>query len=120
MRSALREVGSIKLLGRNMKYKRTIICVTILASVCAAVFLPKSEHSRKLSPDGKQVAIVYSRAFWSVVPVFPGGGSDSPGWIRIETTEGKKLKEYRVEMLWLIQDLRWENGIAYLPLHEPE
>jgi len=103
-----------------MKYKRIIIWTAILALGCAAVFLPKSQHSRVSSPDGKQVAIAYSRTIWSLFPVFPGGGSDMPGWIRIETNEGIKVKEYSVEMLWFIQDIRWENGTAQLPLHKSQ
>jgi hypothetical protein len=102
-----------------MKYKRTIIWTAIFAiASCAAMFLPKSEYSRKWSPDGKQVAIAYSRTIWSLLPVFPGGGSDKPGWIRIETKEGRRIKEYSIEMLSLIQDIRWEGDNARLPLHE--
>jgi hypothetical protein len=103
-----------------MKYKRTIIWTTIFMAGCATAFLPKSEHSRKSSPDGAQVAIAYSRAIWSVLPLFPGGGSDKPGWIRIETKEGKKIKEFRVEMRSFFQDLRWDGDTARLPLNESE
>jgi hypothetical protein len=107
-------------LAEEMKYKRTIIWTSILAAGCTAVFLPKSEHCRKSSPNGSQVAIAYSRAIWSILPLFPGGGSDQPGWIRIETLEGVKIAEYSVEMLSHIQDLRWDGETARLPRNESE
>ncbi len=103
-----------------MKYKRTIIWIAILTIGCAVVLLPKNEHSRKSSPDGKLVAIAYSRVIWSMIPVFPGGGSDKPGWIRIETKDGKKIKEYSVEMLSFIEEIKWEGNTARLSLREPE
>jgi hypothetical protein len=57
------------------------------------------------SPDGRYQLAVYSRP---MLIVFPGQGSDAPGYVRLQDRSGKALGEGYVGMVHTAYDVEWE------------
>ncbi|MDA8451931.1 hypothetical protein M5C97_07160 [Acidovorax sp. NCPPB 3859] len=98
-----------------------IIAIASLAS-CAWLFLTPS--GRKLccsnvyktfvSPDERfQVAVFRIGTPWRM---FPGSVGDAPGFIRLQTWDGRVLHEQEIEAVQLVEQIRWSATSADIPL----
>lgn len=70
--------------------------------------------SRDVSPDGR-FEVVLCRL--PNLATNPGGGSDAPGWIRLnETATGKTLRRTKIAMIQLMEDVVWSSDRVYIKL----
>lgn len=98
-----------------MKRYFILSAVIVLAPLVLFLFITV-EHSRVSSPDGRFVAVTSSPIYQFVIPMMPGGGSDKSGYITVYTADGRSCGRAPIEMLWMIQDLRWSPERAELSL----
>lgn len=50
------------------------------------------------------------------LPMFPGSAGDAPGFVRLQTWEGKVLQEQDIEAVQLVEQIRWSPTSVDIPL----
>ena len=87
-----------------------------LAALAVLAFVFTEEVSRVSSPDGRFYAVV-TRPIWERYAfTTPGHSSDASGYITIYTADGRSCGGVSVEMISLIQDLKWSADHAEIRL----
>jgi hypothetical protein len=84
------------------------LVLAAMGGVAGLAFLPLAPVRRAESPDGAFIAVATSPYIYAYIPVMPGQGGDRPGRITIYRKGGRSCGSAPVEMVWMIQDLRWE------------
>jgi len=82
------------------------------AAIATLAFLPLDPVRSAESPDGAFIAVATRPYFYALVPVMPGQFGDAPGRITIYRKDGRSCGSAPVDMVWMIQDLRWELSKA--------
>ena len=108
---------------RKLTHNRlaALLVVAALAS-CAWLFL--TPNGRKLccsaiyktfvSPDERFYVSVFRLGVpW---PMFPGSAGDAPGFIRLETWDGRVLHEQDIEAVQWVEQIRWSPTSVDVPL----
>jgi hypothetical protein len=72
-----------------------------------------SEYKTFWSPDSNYRVVVYRMP---ELYAMPGASGDAPGYVRLYDKAGRILKEQDVEMVQLIDRVRWENGKVTIAL----
>ncbi len=85
-----------------------------VAAVAAAFSL--GEYTRVASPDGRFHAVAEYRRYEALVPMFPGGGGDKPGFVTIYTREGASCGRVPVPMVQRVHELQWGADVAEIRL----
>jgi hypothetical protein len=87
----------------------TVAALIIAASiiVISLAFIPLVPVRRAESPDGGFEAVARTAPMALLLPVMPGQSGDHPGRITIYTKDGRSCGSAPVDMVWMIQDLRW-------------
>lgn len=88
----------------------TLAVAFLLAGTAVIVWRirnPPSEYRRFESPDGRFRVVVY--AVPSLLPVMPGQGGDSSGFVRLVTAAGTVLQQKNVAMVNSIDQVKWEK-----------
>lgn len=100
------------------KRKLTIAVSTIviLGAVGSLPFVMTEEYSRVTSPDGRFYAVATCPIWQQYVPMAPGGGGDKSGYVTVYTRQGKSCGRAPVDMVWMIQDVKWSATNAELAL----
>ena len=100
------------------KRKLTIagFIILLLAVIASIPFLVTAEYRRVTSPDGKFYAVATCPIWQYFVPMPPGGAGDKSGYVTVYTRDGKSCGRVPVEMVWYIQDMKWNTTSAELPL----
>ena len=75
-----------------------------------------AEYLRVTSPDGRFHAVAEYRRYEALVPMFPGGGGDKPGFVTVYTREGASCGRVAVPMVQGIHELQWGPGAAEIRL----
>jgi len=104
------------------RYQLAMLLVCMALASCAWLFLTPS--GRKLccstvdktfsSPDERfQIAVFRLGVPW---PMFPGSVGDAPGFIRLQTWDGRVLRERDIEAVQLVEQIRWSPTSVDVPL----
>jgi hypothetical protein len=82
-------------------------CAASIVAISLA-FIPVVPVRRAESPDGAFEAVARTAPVHLLIPVMPGQSGDHAGRITIYTKGGRSCGSAPVEMVWMIQDLRWD------------
>ena len=85
-----------------------VLAIGAFAAIATLAFLPLDAVRSAESPDGAFIAVATKSYFYALVPVMPGQSGDAPGRITIYRKDGRSCGSAPVDMVWMIQDLRWE------------
>lgn len=66
------------------------------------------------SPDHRFKLVVYRKPIWP--SAMPGQASDAPGIVRLYDGSGRLLNEAPVEMVQLVEDVKWNSDNVDVPL----
>ena len=95
-------------MNRGACFRRAgLSMLAIFTGVSAALFAPFLTYREMPSPDGAFTAIARSSLFYALVPVMPGQAGDKPGRVTVVRSDGRSCGSTDVEMVSLIDDLRW-------------
>lgn len=75
-----------------------------------------AEYRRVTSPDGRFQAVAEYRRYEALVPMFPGGGGDKPGFVTVYTREGVSCGRVEVPMVQHVYQLAWSPHAAEIRL----
>jgi len=81
--------------------------VAALVIIVALAFMPLVPVRHAESPDGALEAVATTAPINTLIPVMPGQSGDHAGRITIYTKDGRSCGSVAVDMVWMIQDLRW-------------
>jgi hypothetical protein len=84
------------------------LVLAVMGGLSVLALLPLAPVRRAESPDGAFIAVATSPYIYAFIPVMPGQGGDRPGRITIYRKDGRSCGSAPVEMVWMIQELRWE------------
>ena len=84
--------------------------------VAVSLYHPTPWGEPSYSPDGSHYLQLSTRPQHSLVPAFPGQGSDRPGFVTVFTAAGKSCGRAAVPLIWIASDFEWTAKGAYLPL----
>lgn len=101
---------------RKQKLAIAAPTIVILGTVGSLPFVMTEEYSRVSSPDRRFYAVASCPIWQQYVPMAPGGAGDKSGYVTVYTREGKSCGRTPVEMVWMIQDLKWSGDNAELRL----
>jgi hypothetical protein len=93
---------------------RSVWLVGLLATAAALIIvillavIPLVPVRRAESPDGAFEALATTARINLLIPVMPGQSGDHPGRITIYAKDGRSCGSAPVDMVWMIQDLRWD------------
>lgn len=90
--------------------KKILLLLMILTALLVMVLLvqkPVSQVKRFQSPFTNHYLILYR--YNSILPIVPGSSSDLSGFICLYDGNGDLLKKKDVEMLQLVNDVKWTN-----------
>jgi len=90
--------------------------ILTLGTLASLPFVITAESRRVTSPDGRFYAVATCPIWQYYVPMSPGSGGDKSGYITVFTREGKSCGRVPVDMVWMIQDIKWSATTAELPL----
>ena len=103
-----------------MKRIGRILLGLLVAMVCAAGILlmarysgGPSEYARFKSPDGRFELVVYRQP---MLFAMPGQGSDAPGTIVLQTSDGEELQRAPVTMVQQVSNPRWAEDKVSMKL----
>lgn len=98
-----------------MRLKKVLVAMISLVFFIFAVFLIKpvlitheQEYRAFISPDGKYRIVVF-RAGIIFPAVMPGQSGDSSGTVKLYDQNGNVLRESKVEMVQLVDQVDWES-----------
>jgi hypothetical protein len=89
-----------------------VLAIGAFAAVATLAFLPLDPVRSAGSPDGAFTAIATRPYIAALVPMMPGQSGDTPGRITIYRKDGRSCGSAPVDMVWMVQDLRWELSKA--------
>ena len=89
-----------------------VLTIGAFAAIATLAFLPLDPARSAESPDGAFIAVATRPFFFALVPMMPGQSGDAPGRITIYRKDGRSCGSAPVDMVWMIQDLRWELSKA--------
>jgi len=72
------------------------------------------EYARFTSPDGNYEIVVFREPVWPAV--MPGQAGDAPGTVRLYDQHGKLLRQARVEMVQLVNEVEWTDDSVRIKL----
>ena len=87
---------------------RVLAFLLAIAAIGALEFLPLHRVGEAASPDGAFIAVTRISYINWLLPVMPGQSGDHPGRITIYRKDGRSCGSASVDMVWMIDDLRWE------------
>jgi hypothetical protein len=86
----------------------SVLVIGAFAAIATLASLPLDPVRRAESPDAAFIAIATRPYFYALVPMMPGQSGDAPGRITIYRKDGRSCGSAPVDMVWMVQDLRWE------------
>jgi hypothetical protein len=87
---------------------RVLAFLVAIGAIGAVEFLPLHRVGEAASPDGAFIAVTRISYFNWFLPVMPGQSGDHPGRLTIYRNDGRSCGSAPVDMVWMIDDLRWE------------
>jgi hypothetical protein len=89
-----------------------VFAIGAFAAIATLAFLPLDLVRSAESPDGAFIAVATRPFFFALVPMMPGQSGDAPGQITIYRKDGRSCGSAPVDVVWMVQDLRWELSKA--------
>jgi hypothetical protein len=89
-----------------------VLAIGASAAIATLAFMPLDPVRSAESPDGAFIAVATRPHFYALVAVMPGQSGDAPGRITIYRKEGRLCGSVPVDMVWMVQDFRWELSKA--------
>jgi hypothetical protein len=89
-----------------------VLAIGAFAAIAMLALLPLDPVRSAESPDGAFMAVATRPFLYALVPMMPGQSGDAPGRITIYRKDGRSCGSAPVDMVWMIQDLRWELSKA--------
>src|SRR5689334_15534445 len=86
--------------------------ILTLGTLASLPFVITAESRRVTSPDGRFYAVATCPIWQYYVPMSPGSGGDKSGYVTVFTREGKSCGRVPVDMVWMIQDIKWSATTA--------
>jgi hypothetical protein len=86
-----------------------LMLAPVVGGVAAILFLiPFPAYGEIESPDGAFLAVATSPLIAKLMPIMPGQSGDRSGWITVYRKDGQSCGSAPVDMVYMIDDLRWE------------
>jgi hypothetical protein len=85
-------------------WRHRVLAIVVVLTISGACRDGESEYRRIESPDGRFRILVLAT---SGVARPPGQGGDAPGIVRLVDREGHVLAEKQIEMVQLVDEVRW-------------
>lgn len=96
--------------GRALR--RAGAAALLIGIAALAVAFSLDEYRRVASPDGRFHAVAEFRRYAALIPMFPGGGGDKPGFVTVYTREGVSCGRVEVPMVQHVHQLTWGADVA--------
>ncbi|WP_369940586.1 hypothetical protein [Xanthomonas medicagonis] len=101
-----------------------LIALLVVVALVACAWLWLSPSGRKLccsssyktfvSPDRRFRVEVFRTSV--PLPTMPGSAADAPGFVRLQTWDGKVLQEQDIDAVQLVDHIRWSPTRVDVPL----
>jgi len=107
---------------RSNRYRLTPLLAVVALGVCAWLWLTPSgrklccarSYKTSVSPDQRFRVEVFGIS--TPLPMMPGSAGDTPGFVRLQTREGKVLREQDIAAVQLVEQIRWSHTRVDIPL----
>lgn len=102
-----------------MKIRTPILlgALVLLALLSVVFCLHTKRHTvlhRWENPQGTHALIVLRDSWFSFWPVFPGQSGDAPCIVRLETADGRRIRQKKIAMASVISELEWQTNSVFL------
>lgn len=100
---------------RRARWAVVLSLVVLLALACWWLVGPRilqREYRSFVRPDGAFRVVVFRRPVWP--GVMPGQASDAPGVVRLYDRHGNVLRQEKVELVQLVDQVTWEGDSVFV------